>query len=123
MYTLDTNAVIYFAQGETKALIKLQSIFSSNDSISISTVSVAELFSVANISQSEKSAIDNILDTLYSVPLDETLARRAGMLRAEYNLKLADSIIAATTLLTNSTLVTRNIKDFKKIPNLKLLKI
>jgi predicted nucleic acid-binding protein len=33
---------------------------------------------------------------------------------------LADAFIAATALFTGSTLLTSNVRDFKKIPSLKL---
>jgi predicted nucleic acid-binding protein len=57
------------------------------------------------------------------VNLDLQIAEFAAEIRKNYNRKLADSVIAATALLTESTLVTRNIADFRKIPNLKLLKV
>ena len=57
------------------------------------------------------------------VPLDSRIAQGAGFLRKIYGIKIADSIIAATVLSTGSTLITRNIKDFKNIPNISLLEI
>jgi len=47
----------------------------------------------------------------------------AGPLRRQYNIKTADGIVAATALFTGTTLITRNIRDFQKIPNLLLRKI
>ena len=57
------------------------------------------------------------------IPLDSRIARIAGSLRRQYNIKTADSIVAATALFTGTTLITRNIRDFQKIPNLLLRKI
>ena len=44
-------------------------------------------------------------------------------MRREQRMKLPDSVIAATALFTGTTLVTRNIRDFKRIPNLSVEKI
>lgn len=41
--------------------------------------------------------------------------------RKNYSVKLPDAIIAATALVHDYTLVTRNASDFKKISGLKLL--
>lgn len=67
--------------------------------------------------------IEEILNSLAVIPIDSRIARIAGYLRQDYCLKVPDSAIAATALFTGTTLVTRNIQDFKKIPNLLLQKI
>jgi predicted nucleic acid-binding protein len=67
--------------------------------------------------------IEEFLQIVAIVPLDSRLARMAANLRRLYKIKTVDSIIAATSLYTGSTLVTRNIKDFQKIIGLKLIQI
>lgn len=48
------------------------------------------------------------------LPFDERVADRWGHLRADNpNAEIADSQIAATAIVHNFTLVTRNVKDFK----------
>jgi len=42
------------------------------------------------------------------------------IVRKNHGLKIADSAIAATALFTGSTLLTRNVKDFKRVPELKI---
>jgi predicted nucleic acid-binding protein len=42
-------------------------------------------------------------------------------LRKSKVIKLPDSIIAATALVSNLTLTTRNLSDFKNIPGLKII--
>ena len=82
-----------------------------------------ELFSSKNVSQIELSNIEAILETTFNVPIDSRVARLAAKLRRDFNIKIPDSAIAATALLTNTTLITRNDKDFRKIPDLKLERI
>lgn len=67
--------------------------------------------------------IENLLNSLAVISLDSRLAKTSGFVRRTYGLSLPDAIIAATALFTGSTLLTRNIKDFKAVPNLSLTKI
>ncbi len=55
------------------------------------------------------------------INLDFEIAKYASILRRKYNLKTVDSIIPSSAILTNTTLITYNLKDFKKIKELKLL--
>jgi len=49
------------------------------------------------------------------------VVKRTIELCKQDKIKLPDAIIAATALTEGFTLVTHNISDFKKIPNLELL--
>jgi len=85
-------------------------------------VNIAEIYSGKEIKNSRKRKIINeFLGEFEIVALEENLAKKAGMIRMQYQLPFADAIIAATAIKTNSTLVTRNIKHFSKIKGLKLL--
>lgn len=122
VYTLDTNAIIYYAQGDSEAVKLLEKISAEYVPIYISSITITELFSTS-ISASEMLATEEAIRSFSITSIDSLLARNAGFLRRDHKLRLGDSIIAATALFTGSTLVTRNIKDFKKVPNLKVLKI
>lgn len=123
VYTLDTNAIIYYIKGEEKAVTALNNLLSQPHPIYISAITELELFSFKKLSIQERERIEEVLNSLVIIPVDSRIARIAGPLRQNYSLKLPDSAIAATALLTGTILVTRNISDFKKISNLKLLKI
>lgn len=123
MYTLDTNAIIYYLKEDENAVPFLENTFAKFVPIYISSMTEVELFSFSSLTFEESGQIENILETLAIIPLDSRIARIAGLLRRQHNIKTADSIVAATALFTGTTLVTRNIRDFKKIPNLALHKI
>jgi len=53
--------------------------------------------------------------------LDDEIVERAIEVRRLYKIKLPDAIIAATALVYNLTLVTRNTVDFKNISGLALV--
>ncbi|MFA6376910.1 MAG: type II toxin-antitoxin system VapC family toxin [Candidatus Paceibacterota bacterium] len=124
MYTLDTNAIIYFLKGDEKATPILEKILKENcGSIYISSITELELFSFPDLSDKDGHDLEEIIATLATIPLDSRLARIAAWLRRQYGLKTADSVIAATAVFTGTTLVTRNIKDFNKISDFPILKI
>lgn len=120
MYTLDTNAIIYYLGNDPDAVSFFDDAFDSNAPLYISAVTEAELFRFSKLSEEEANQIENLLRSIFLVPVDAQIARSAGLIGRTYNLKLADSIIAATAIFTTSTVVTRNVRDFKKVPTISI---
>jgi predicted nucleic acid-binding protein len=123
VYTLDTNAIIYQLKEDPEAVPLLRDILATDGPFYISAITEIELFRFSRLDDDEKDRIEDLLDTVTSIPVDSRLARIAGMLGRDYGLKVADGAIAATALLTGTTLVTRNTNDFKRVTHLKLLRI
>lgn len=118
MFTLDTNVVIYYLKDDAKVLSVLREILRSRQKVYVSSVTEIELFSYSLLTESELAQIEEILDSVTLIALDSRIARIAGYIRRNFNLSLPDSAIAATALFTGSSLVTRDWKDFQKVPNL-----
>ena|SRR3989338_3721344 len=118
MLTLDTNAVIYYLKDDADAVELLEPLIRTRTPLFIATITELELFSLPTITAEESNRIEAVLPLFSIFPLDSRIARKAAEIRRMYRLKIADSIIAATALFTNSTLLTRNIKDFKRISGL-----
>lgn len=53
------------------------------------------------------------------VELDSEIVKKTIDIRKNFKIKTPDAIIAASALVLNLTLITRNTSDFSKIPNLK----
>lgn len=123
MYTFDTNVLVYYLNREVDVVKKVDNIIATSAPIYFSTISEAEILSFKELTNLDIVVINNNLNTLNIVPVDSKLAQIAGFLRRNLNIKLADSLVAATALSTGSVLLTRNIKDFKNIPNLQIEKI
>lgn len=123
MYTLDTNIIIYYSKGDTDVAVFLENIFSKNNPIYISAITEIELFGFSGLTDSDIEWFENFLKAVTIIPVESRLARIAGMLRRQYKVKAIDSTIAAIALITGTTLITRNINDFKKIPGLLLCKL
>jgi len=115
MYTLDTNIIIYFLKGESKVKRFLRGETLKGSRFFISAISEAELFGYPELTFEEISKIDDIFKTISVISIDSQIARLAGFFKRKYKISLPDSIVAATSYLTNTVLLTRNIKDFKKI--------
>ena len=122
MYVLDTNAIIYYLTSDS-AHTSLDRIIESADQLYVSVVSEVELFGFPSLTEDEAQAIERFLQGVTIIPLDSRLARVAGGFRREFRIKTPDSVIAATAFMTGAVLVTRNIKDFRKIDLLQLKRI
>ncbi len=123
VYTLDTNAIIYYLTGDKRAIPRLREILFRNAPLYISAITELELFSFSKLSQKDTALIEDLLSTLAIIPVDSRIARTAAELRRTYGIKLADSVIAATALYTGTTLVTRNARDFRSVQELDVVAI
>jgi predicted nucleic acid-binding protein len=66
--------------------------------------------------------MEEFVNTATVLPLDEAVTQQTILLRRQYKkLKLGDAIIAATALVYNLTLITRNTSDFKNIAGIKVV--
>lgn len=116
-YLLDTNVVIDFSAQKLPAAAYnlLSNVIDTIPQISI--INKIELLSFSNV----PNQIIAFIDAAYVFGMDETTVTKTIELRKDYKIKLPDAIIAATALIYELTLITRNTKDFKTIKGLELL--
>jgi predicted nucleic acid-binding protein len=55
------------------------------------------------------------------IELEQPIKLSTAVIRKQYRIKLPDAIIAATALVHDLTLITRNTSDFKNIEGLKII--
>jgi predicted nucleic acid-binding protein len=120
MYTIDTNILIYHANGDQKVNTFLVSAYEKDSPLILPTIAVVEFFSFPAITPEVKTIFEALLPHFRIADLDYRISLTAAELRRNYHLKLGDSVVAATAVVANATLVTRNVRDFKKITGLKL---
>jgi predicted nucleic acid-binding protein len=123
VYTLDTNAILYYLKDDPDTVASLRNVFTQNVPLYVSAITELELFAFSNLSTAEEKLIEELLTTVAVISLDSHIARLSAFIRRQYRLKVPDSVIAATALFTGSTLLTRNTRDFRRIPNLSLLRV
>ena len=107
MYTLDTNAIIYYFKDDPHTVAVLNDIFTENTPLYISAITEIELFGFSKLSDQEAEQIEAIFRTVAIIPVDSRIARTAGFIRRNYHINIADSAIAATVLFTGTTLLTQ----------------
>ena len=120
MYTIDTNIIIYYGNSDPSVLDFIHEQLDNSVPLYVSTATEHELFSYPRLTDQEAARIDALLNTMTVMDLDSRLARFSGRLRARHGIKALDSFIAATALITGTTLVTRNVRDFRRISNLEI---
>ena len=125
MYMLDTNICIYVLKNRSD---KLRHKFKAIKNLCISSVTYGELcFGIENGNSSMKEArweqLDLFTQRLLIDPWDEDAARHYGFIRALLKKKGTtignnDLLIAAHARSMNAVLVTNNVREFNRVPDL-----
>lgn len=120
---MDTNSVIEFLGGalSNKAIEWLESIV-ENKSHTLSVINRIELLSYAGKS-GELKILEEFIASAIEYPLSEDIINQTITISRQIKIKLPDAIIAATALIENCTLLTRNVKDFRDLPSLEILNL
>jgi predicted nucleic acid-binding protein len=118
-WMLDTVALIDYYHGRPGALPYLEAVMDGRASGAFSTITELELWQ--GIRPGEEERHEALLALLERVPLDGSIARRAGQLRQQTglaHLSLPDAAIAASAELSGCTLITRSTRDFAALEGL-----
>ena len=111
-YLIDSNIIIYFMNNELpqNSLPKIRMIL--KESFVVSTISNVETLGWYNITKQEQDKLAAFLSNASVIYIDKLIEQQAINIRQNKKMKLGDSIIAATALVHNLTIVTRNESDF-----------
>ncbi len=118
-YAVDTNVVIYYCSSEPMTVAAVEPLLLAH-MVVVPSIVVTELWSGKKTKPGEFENIEEFLATTLFMPLDIPIAKLAGTLRHDHKLSIGDSIVAATALAADATLLTRNVRDFKKVSGLKI---
>jgi predicted nucleic acid-binding protein len=111
-YLIDTNVIIGILNGAIpkKNALKLAKIIDTN--FLVSTIVNIESLGYYSIKPDDKIRISRFLSKATTFYIDKKIQEKAIEIRQNKKMKLGDSIIAATALVHNLTIVTRNETDF-----------
>jgi predicted nucleic acid-binding protein len=119
-YLVDTDVLVDVSRNNQAAIDFLDQL---DDSWSMSIITALELI-VGARNKKEVTQIDQLVAVYSAIPLTTEIGNSSyGLLRQfakSHGLRVFDSLIAATAIEENLTLVSRNKKHFQMITNLNL---
>ena len=127
-YMLDTNICIYLIKQQPPQVLKKFVTLSFGD-VGMSSITVAELQYGVQKSQhrgQNRQALEQFLIPLTIADFDHKAAVVYGVIRAALErqgtpIGSLDTLIAAHALSLDVTLVTNNVREFSRVPDLKLV--
>jgi len=117
MILLDSNILIYSCQAN---YIYLKPLVIDTQNC-VSSISKLEVLGFPRLLETEKQYFENVFKILSILPINEVVIDKAIELRQQLKMKSNDSIIAATALLHDMVVYTRNVEDFKNIAGLQVI--
>ncbi len=118
MIVIDTNIFVDHLRNYPPAV----DFFDKIDSVVLfSAITEAELLAGhANNDKVKREKLLHFLNRWTKISVDNPLVVAAGDISRKYGLEVPDAIIAATALSNNAELITRNVKDFRSVSDLKV---
>ena len=110
-FLIDSNIVIYSFSDEYTYLRR----FIIDESAVISEITRVEVLGFAGLNSDQEKYFVDVFSYMKIIIPDQEIFNKAIDVRKKYNLKLGDSIIAATALIYGLKLFTRNLKDFERV--------
>ncbi|KAF0237072.1 MAG: PilT protein domain-containing [Prolixibacteraceae bacterium] len=119
-YLIDSNSVIDYLSGKlhVNGMTFMNQII--NEIPTISVITKIEVLGYKTTNEATQLLESFIQDSIV-VGLSEEIVDKTIEIRKMYNTKIPDSVIAATALVYNSILITRNLKDFQIIKGLECI--
>ncbi|AYD47320.1 type II toxin-antitoxin system VapC family toxin [Arachidicoccus soli] len=121
-YLWDTNTAIYYLQEQfpPNAEKFMDSLLQNGQPV-ISAITEIELLCWKTATEKDIIVLQNFINDALVIELEHSIKLKTAEIRKSYKIKLPDGIIAATALVYNLNLVTRNLDDFKNIDGIKLI--
>jgi predicted nucleic acid-binding protein len=116
-YLLDTNTVLDYMGNKLPGKAKNLIAQIIDDEINLSVINKIELLGFSKV---EQDLIDFVACSNIH-PIDDIVVDKTIEMRSLYKIKLPDAIIAASALVNELAIITRNTKDFTKIDGLEVL--
>lgn len=121
MYLLDTNAIINYLDASLPASAMLFMHKVVDEFCNISVISKMEALGHNFTSAAEQKTIETFFSGATIMVINEDIVNKTIFIRKGKKIKLPDAIIAATALVYDLTLLSRNLSDFGGISGLKII--
>ena len=114
-YLVDSNIFIYATKPDDTIASLL--LMNTND-FYFSSITRIEVLGYNKMNSKIKTALELVFSSGIELSLSKDVVKKSIELRQKRIMSLGDVIIAATAILHDLTLLTRNIDDFKHLSNL-----
>lgn len=120
-YLWDTNTAIYYLQQQfpPDAEKFIDEVLKDGQPV-ISAITEIELLCWKAATQKDMEVLHSFIEDALVIELEQPIKLKTAELRKVYNIKLPDAIIAATALVYDLTLISRNLADFNRINGIKV---
>ena len=114
-FLIDTNVVIdvlgnVMPYDVKQRVVQMQPV--------VSAVTYIEALGWHQISLYQLNILQKFMDNATIIPINQPVIEMTVQIRQQKKIGLGDAIIAATAIVNNQILVTRNVSDFKSIDEL-----
>src|SRR3989344_953030 len=116
----DSNVIIDYLNGDTEVVNLLRGWKEERRQLSISPITITEVLALPKLNEQEIKIAQSFLAEFIVLPLDETIAQIAAIVCRQYDTKTPDSLIAATAIRYDMSLVSRD-RVFRKIKDLSVI--
>ena len=120
-YLIDTNTVIYLLDDKLSAVAKTFLTGIVDDVCQLSVISQIELLSWQAPEAQSRVTLETFVRNCRIIDLSAAVVQQTIQLRQAHKMKLPDAVIAATALVNDWTLISRNDSDFRKVQALKYI--
>lgn len=119
-YLIDTNILIYHTQGSQLTIDFISNLI-VQQAFNISILTKIEFLGWDKHTPDGFEKCKQLVELAKIYSLDQDIANKAIELKRKINIKLADAVIAATALINNLKLITRNVDDFARVEGLTVI--
>lgn len=121
-YIWDTNTVIYYLQQQfpPNAEKFIDDLLKESQPC-ISAITEIELLCWKTATQKDWEVLHNFINDALVFELERSIKLKTADIRKLHKIKLPDAIIAATALVYDLVLISRNIADYKNIQGLQVI--
>ena len=118
----DTNIPVYYLQQQfPKNAEKFIDDLLKEEQPVISAITEIELLCWKAATKKDLDVLNNFINDALVIELEQPIKLKTAEIRKAYRVKLPDAIIAATALVYDLTLLSRNLSDFSSISGLKIV--
>lgn len=118
----DTNTAIYFLQQQfpPDAEKFIDDLLKDEQPV-ISAITEIELLCWKTATEKDLEVLHNFITDALVIELEQPIKLKTADIRKTHKIKLPDAIIAATALVYDLTLLSRNVSDFSNISGIKII--